>query len=226
MLKEGVNVTPGGMAKLSKEVGALSQQVDDIINAAEKSGARVSAISALKPWQAKLKEASAQINSKADVSATKAVLREFLDDPRVKDAISIPIKTAQEMKTATYKSLGNKAYGELGSANIEAQKSIVSGLRGGIEQAAPAVAAPNKRMSELLNAIEVVEPRALSAGNANLAGLAPLAENPWAAGGFMLDRSELIKSILGRFLYSGAPSVLGNTARGATAIGLGAAQED
>jgi hypothetical protein len=75
---------------------------------------------------------------------------------------------------------------------------------------------PNKRMSELLNAIEVVEPRALGAGNNNFTGLSLLAENPFAGGSMMLDRSSLMKSILGRSLYTPTPSILGAGATGAT----------
>jgi len=224
-LKEGVNVTPGGIAKFGKEVRKLAGEVDDIVNAAEKSGAQVGKVDVLKPWVEKLKEVSKQINNKEDVAAVKAVLKEFMEDPRIKGSASIPIKMAQEMKSATYKALGRKSYGgELKSANVEGQKSIVSGLRSGIEKAAPGVAPLNKRMSELLNAIEVAEPRALSAGGTTMGGLSYLAENPFAGGAFMLDRSDLFKSLLGRFLYSGAPSVLGNTTRLGTALGMGATQ--
>lgn len=220
MLKEGKNVSPGGMASLGKEVSALSQEVDDIIKAAGNSGKHVNVVSVLKPWSEKLKEAAGQINSKADVDATRKVLEEFLTDSRVKGAMSIPIETAQGMKTATYKALGSKAYGEMGTADIDAQKAIVRGLKEGIERAAPEVVPRNQRMSELLNAIEVVEPRALTKGNANIGGLAALAENPVAGGAFMLDRSELFKSILGRFLYSGAPSIMGGAARLGVGTGM------
>lgn len=217
MLKEGINVTPGGMNKLSREVGRLSGQVDDIVNAAERSGATVSKVSALKAWSEKLKEIRKPINSKSDVAEAHAVLKEFLEDPRIKD--QIPIRLAQDLKTATYQSLGKKAYNpsdKLATANIESQKSIIRGLKEGIERAAPEVAAPNKRMQELLNAIEVVEPSALGAGNMMFGGLSYLAENLPAAAGMLLARSRPINSILGRLFYN-SPSVLGNAARVGTA---------
>ena len=151
-------------------------------------------------------------------------MERVLSDPRIQELDNIPVRMAQDLKTATYRSLGEKAYNQadnMTTATISSLKSVIRGLKEGIERAAPGVVPKNQRMSELLNAIEVVEPRALTAGGKNIGGLASLAENPFAGGMFMLDRSSLAKSILGRFLYSGAPSIVGNTARAGTAVGMG-----
>lgn len=224
MLKEGKNVTSGGVSSMVNEVKSLSGQVDDAINAAEQSGATVSKVSMLRSVSDELKKLSAPLDSADDVKQAKAVLDRILQDPRFKDLDEIPIRMAQDLKTSTYKSLGEKAYNQadnMTTAKIGTLKAAVRGLKEGIERSAPGVVAPNKRMSELLNAIEVVEPGALAAGNKNLGGLAYLAENPFAAGGFMLDRSAAVNSILGRSLYSGAPSIVRDTTRLGTGIGMG-----
>ena len=226
-LKEGKNVTPGGIAKFGKEVSKLAGEVDDIVNAAEKSGASVSKVNLLKSWGEELKKISAPLDSAEDIAQAKAVLKRVLEDPRLKDIDVIPVRLAQDLKTATYSSLGKKAYNQadaMTTAKIDSLKSVIRGLKEGIERSAPGVVPKNQRMSELLNAIEVAEPRALSAGGTTMGGLSYLAENPFAGGAFMLDRSDLFKSLLGRFLYSGAPSVLGNTTRLGTALGMCATQ--
>lgn len=229
MLKEGVNVSAGGMKKLSGEVGQLSARVDDLINAAEKSGATVSKVSILKAFKDELKKIAGPLDSADDVAQAKGVLKRVLEDPRFKDLDEIPIRMAQDLKSATYRSLGEKAYNQadnMTTAKVNSLKSVVRGLKEGIERAEPAVMAPNKRMQELLNAIEVVEPRALMKGNQNFGGLSYLAENLPAAGGFILDRSSLAKSILGRFLYSGAPNVARDVTRAGTAGILGIQEPD
>src|SRR3990167_3857640 len=48
-LKEGKNVTPGGISKFSEEVKKLAGDVDDIVNAAEKSGTWVEKVDVLNP---------------------------------------------------------------------------------------------------------------------------------------------------------------------------------
>jgi hypothetical protein len=226
LLKEGKNVTPGGMAAMGKEVAKLSGEVDDMIAAAGKAGVTVNKVEAAKRIKDALTKFSEQVDSKADVATIRKTLNNFLNHQDLKALDEIPIELAQKMKSGTYSILGSKPYGEVGGAATEAQKALARGLKEEIEKKLPGVIGPNKRMGELLNTLEVTAPRVAQSGNKNIGGLAPMASDPVAAGLFMLDRSELFKSILGRLLYSGAPSVLGNAAKGATAIGLGAAQED
>jgi len=217
LLKEGANVTPGGMSKLGKEVSALSSQVDDMISAAGKAGVTVNKVEAAKRVQDALAKFKSTVNPQSDIATIQKSLKQFLNHPDLKALDEIPVELAHRMKKSTYSILGSKPYGELGGAEIEAQKALARGLKEGVEKGVPGVVEPNKRMSELLNALEVTAPRVAQSGNKNISGLAALADNPVAAGAFMMDRSELIKSILGRFLYSGAPSILRDTTRAGTA---------
>lgn len=118
----------------------------------------------------------------------------------------IPVQLAQVIKQGTYKQLAGK-YGELGSAETEAQKALARGLKEGIAAAVPPIRSLNAEESNLINALNVVERRVLISANKNPAGLAWLTHNPasWAA--FMADKSELFKSLVSRMIYSGAERV-------------------
>jgi hypothetical protein len=219
-LTEGRNVTSGGMGAMADEVGKLSTKVDDVINAAQSQGKAVSIASILSPVaNAKAGHWGKQYNNADDIAAINKTLTDFLTDPRIAGKSSIPIREAQDIKSATYKALGEKVYGkDVLPASVAGQKAGIQGMKEGIERAAPEVIPMNQRMSKLLNAIEVAEPGILMSGNKNVGGLAYLAENPFAAGGFMLDRSDLVKSILARLAYTGVP----NAANVGTASILGA----
>ena len=211
MLKEGVNVTPGGMQKLATEVRGLSGQVDDLINAAQQSGSTVSKVSLVKAAREEIKRLGQSLGSQDDVAAAEKVLNRILSDPKIKGLDEIPVRAAQDIKTATYRALGEKAYNQadkLGTAELNVTKGAIRGMKEGLERSVPGVQAPNQRMSELLNAIEVANPRALGAGNMNFGGLSYLSENLPAAGGMLLDRSSLFKSILGRGLYTPSRSIM------------------
>jgi hypothetical protein len=209
LLKEGINVTQGGVAKLGEKVSALSKQVDDMIAAADKSGVTVNKLDAAKRAQAALNKFQKQVTPGSDMTTIKKAMDEFLSHPDLKALDEIPVGLANEIKKGTYSILGSKPYGEVKGADIEAQKQLARALKEGIEKGVPGVAAPNAKMSEFLNAMEVMAPRAAVAGNNNPFGLSLLTENLGAGAGFMLDRSSLLKSLAARGLYSGAPSILG-----------------
>ena len=207
MLEGGFNATPGGVAEMRKLVSQLSDDVDDLIKASpatvNRDAIRVEVLETLKQFRK-------QVNPNADV---KAILKSW-DEFKHTIGNRIPISVAQDIKKGTYKILADK-YAHLGTvgdeAGTQAQMSIARGLRKGIEKGAPGVVEPNKRMSELINAMEIAERRAGIAGNRDIAGLAWLAEHPTAAAGMLADRSQTIKSLLGRYLYSGMP-ITGATA--------------
>ena len=80
------------------------------------------------------------------------------------------------------------------------------------------MASLNARQSELINALNVTERRALMDLNKNPMSLSLLAPNKAALAAFLADKSALFKSLLARSLYSGGGA--GATAVGATAGGL------
>jgi hypothetical protein len=96
----------------------------------------------------------------------------------------------------------SKKYGQMGGAEVEAQKGLARGLKEEIANAVPEIAGLNAQESKLITTLNVTERRALMEMNKNPMGLASLASNPasWAA--FMADKSALFKSLTARMLNS------------------------
>lgn len=202
MLEGGFNVTPGGVAKMRALVNNLSDDVERLIN---QSPATIGKPELRREILDTLKRFTMQVNPKADRAAILKSWNEFKQTIGDK----IPVQVAQEIKKGTYRILADK-YAHMGTvgdeAGTQAQMAIARGLRKGIEKGVPEVVEPNKQMASLINAIELAERRAGIAGNRDIAGLAWLAEHPTAAAGMLADRSQTIKSLLARYLYSGMPA--------------------
>lgn len=154
---------------------------------------------------------------KAEEAAAQATLDAF----KAKGgSTGISVQTAQEMKQANYKKLGDEAYSYLSGqkpiAGRDAVKNITSGLREGIEKVAPEVGPLNARQSDLINAISIAERRALMDSKLSPLSLTTsmslIHGNPLAALGMFANGSTALKAYLARALYSGQneiPAMLG-----------------
>lgn len=214
LLDEGVNPTKSGMATLRTEAGAITPQVDALI---ANSGATIPKGSVARPVVQVLQNARNQVNPVSDMQAVRNAWNEFSAHPDLSGTNDIPVALAQQLKKGTYQQIADK-YGEMGSATTEAQKALARGLKEGISNAVPEVAALNKRQSDLFNALNVSERRTLMQENVNPMSLAWLARNPAAAIGFLADKSALVKSLVARMLYSGSNAIPYAAGAGAGAI--------
>lgn len=135
--------------------------------------------------------------------------------PANERAGNIPVQLAQEMKKATYRKLGDKAYdiGLKPAAERDTIKALNRGMKEEIATAVPEVGPLNARESQLLNALDLMERRRLLAGNHNVLGLAPVAPNTSSMLSFLVDRSPAAMSMLAR--------AMNHNARGLT-MGAGA----
>lgn len=215
MLEEGVNVTAGGVDKLQNKITGLNQQIAQLI---QNSPATVDKAKVASTLQDALTKFEKQVTPMSDLAAIEKAWQEFLNHPLLVGKQDIPVKLAQELKQGTYRSLGDKAYGELKGADIEAQKTLARGLKEEIAKAVPQVQPLNAEESKLLNALNVAERRVLMDANKNPAGLGWLTMNPAKFVGFMADRSPLFKSLIARMLYSGSEQIPATAAR----LGIGA----
>lgn len=215
MLEEGINPNMGGVQKLKENIFVLNNQIRDAI---QNSTATIDKQAAGRHLQDTLNKFANQVDSAADLDAIRSTWSRFLQNPLIKGE-QIPVQTAQDLKQGTYKILAKK-YGQVGSADTEAQKAIARGLKDEIANAVPEVGPLNSRESDLLNALKVSERRALMEINKNPMGLSLLASNPatWAA--FLADRSAAFKAIVARMLYSSQQAI----PDAATAARIGAAQ--
>ncbi|HEX2594701.1 MAG TPA: hypothetical protein VHL34_24575 [Rhizomicrobium sp.] len=161
LLKEKVNVTPGGIAKLDKIMSATNKEIRDIL---ENTPGSVLPENVATRTQAVAARVANQVDNEADLSAVQNVTKRFLGQGNtttlaqtgtkqvpsgVLDAsgrmltkaepvmgrVSRPLALteAQDLKTGTYRALKEKAYGELKGPEIEAQKALARGLKEEIE---------------------------------------------------------------------------------------------
>lgn len=206
MLENGINPTQGGVGKLRGLIDILNDQVTEKI---ANSTATVSRQKVMQSLDDVTKDFGVQVAPTADLAAIKATGQDFANHPGiVGDAI--PVQMAQAMKQGTYRVLSKK-FGQMGSADTEAQKALARGLKEGIAEGVPGIAGLNAAESKMIRGLDVIERRALMDLNKNPVGLAALAHSPTAWATMMADKSALFKSLTARMLNS--------TAQGAKASG-------
>ncbi len=219
MLDEGLNATGGGVMKLKDMIYKLN---DEIKLALSNSGGVVSKDEVGKSLQKTLDKFSKQVNPQSDIAAIRKSWDEFLNHPGFK-VDSIPVRDAQELKQGTYRVL-DKKYGQLGTAETEAQKSLARGLKEEISKAVPEIAGLNAQESKLISTLNVVERRALMELNKNPLGLSLLSHNPINMAAYMADKSALFKSLAARMLNAGQERIPQAAAGVGIAVGEGANQ--
>jgi hypothetical protein len=193
MLDEGLSVSRGGLAKMRDKIDTLNDQIKGAIG---DSTATVSKHDVGYRLGDTLTKFEKQVAPTADRNAILGTWDDFLQTYPDR----IPVKTAQEVKQGTYQALGEKSYGELKSASVEAQKTLARGLKEEIANAVPEVRQLNAQESKLLQALPLLERRVLTEANKNPAGLSLLAKDPTGFVAFMADRSALFKSLVARML--------------------------
>ena len=220
MLKEGINVSEGGVAKLRGHISDLSKEVASHIAASPNV---VNKNAAAQELQLALNKFERTATPQANIRTITDAWTDFINHPLLQGSNAIPVKLAQEIKQGT-QYLARNSYGELKGAEIEAQKMLARGLRKEIERVVPEVAKLNAKESELINAKILAEARIFGEKNKDPGGMVWLANNPAQALGWLASRSSWLKSVLARGLYKGAPSA-GAAAGGAYGANVVGADE-
>jgi hypothetical protein len=205
LLDYGINPTKGGVNKLRDLIDAKNAEIANAINSSSATVSKQNALAALGDVRQKF---GSQVSPTGDLNAIQGVENDFLAHPNF-PGNDIPVQSAQALKQGTYSVLKGK-YGQMGSAETEAQKAVARGLKDEIASAVPAVGPLNAEESRLLTTLSVAERRALMEMNKNPMGLAALAHNPLSWAAFMADKSALFKSLAARAVNSvaGAPNAL------------------
>jgi hypothetical protein len=200
LLEKGINVTPGGLEKLQTQIGDLNSRIAQLIQNSPEVINKPAVAARLYDTLERFKK---QVDPKADLATIERTWENFMEHPLLTGS-DIPVKTAQEIKQGTYQELKGK-YGQLGSAETEAQKALARGLKEEIAKAVPKVRQLNAEESKLLTALPMVERRVIISANKNPIGLGLLAwKSPEALLVWMADRSELFKSLVARMLNAGS----------------------
>lgn len=226
---KGLYPTKTGIEKLNSMIGDLNTQIKEkVANSAE----RIELQDVVKKMNDIKQNFMYQVNPQSDIAAIQASKESFLSHPLLQKTteegapytetnISVPL--AQKMKQATYRALGDKAYGEIGGASREAQKALARGLKEGISSKVEAIDELNRAEGKLLNAQDVIERAANRNANREVGGLAWLM-HPLEAIGYLTQRDPSTKTALAKLLYSMGtnkipPNVVKTTQAGAyTAI--------
>lgn len=207
----GASLTDGQVVKLRDQIGKLGNEIRSEIGGSTATINKGDVGKRLLPTLDTFKN---QVNPQADIDALKAAWLNFRNHPDLIGKTQIPVQQAQSLKQGTYRMLGDKPYGELQGAAIEAQKQLARALKEEVAQAVPSVAAPLERQAALINAADLAERRVMAAGNNNLLGLAPLGITPWSWLMFLADRSPATVSTLARMTNAGSnavPALLGSS---------------
>ncbi len=201
LLENGINPTKGGVNKLRELIGDLDDQIADRISNSTATISKQKVIDGLYSTVAKFKK---QVSPTSDLNAIQGAADDFAAHPSI-SGDAIPVQLAQELKQGTYKVLSKK-YGQIGSADTEAQKGLARGLKEGVADAVPGIAGLNAKESQLITTLGVAERRALLELNKNPMGLSLLSGSPGAWAAFMADRSALFKSLAARMVNPGSGS--------------------
>lgn len=205
ILDEGVNVSKSGAETLDARIDAINEKVKAKIQNSTAVVDKYDVVTRLDETVNKFKN---QVSSTNDLAAIQRVYEDFMQNPLLPTS-DIPVQTAQAMKQGTYRALGDKAYGELKGAEIEAQKALARGLKEEVANAVPEVRELNAHESKLIEALSLVERRAAVEAGKNPAGLGILSLDPKRFALWMADRSSAFKSLIGRMLYQSGGAVKG-----------------
>lgn len=195
LLDEGVNVTRGGVEKLRTIGTGLNDEVQGVLNSSTTRIPKGAPATRVQDGIARLEDTNPLPS--AERSAMEGVQNEYLSNPLIPNAI--PLAKAQQYKQSLYQGLKDD-YGTLSTGDKAGRKALARGLREEIEARAPAVVPLNARASDVWNALNMAEGRALVAGNKDPMGLGPIAAHPIGMGSFLLNRSEWLKSMGARGL--------------------------
>lgn len=194
LLDNGLNVSKAGVEKLRGMIDDLNTQISDKIGASTAQIDPQRVVNALGSTEQRFAN---QVAPTADLNSIAGVKQDFLNNA---GAGPIPVQLAQKVKQGTYGVLRDK-FGQLGTADTEAQKGLARGLKDEIAAAVPDVGSLNAKESELLATLGVTERAAGRSANKNLLGLAGLAvTHPAEFAAFMADRSPVAQSLIARSL--------------------------
>ncbi len=198
LLDEGGSVTKGGAERLQAMADDTAARVEQAIASSNRVIGKDAVLRRLADTE---RSFSDQVMPQGDVAAIKAVADAFANHPDL-PLNAIPVQQAQALKQGTHRQLRDK-YGQMGTAETEAQKALARGLKEEISKEVPAVAPLNERWADIVNALQLVERRVAVDSNKNPLGLAPLAATPWGMAAFLLDRNPRAMSLAARTLNPG-----------------------
>lgn len=164
-LEQGIPVSPAGLDKLQVLMNDLNKKIANEIGTGQ--GKTVDPQAVAQRADAVKQKFTNQVNPTADLQAIEDSKQEFLANNQG----PINAADAQAMKQGTYKQLSAKAYGEMKSATIEAQKALARGLKEELAKAFPELNELNAADGKLMDLKPVLEKAIQRQANHQLGGI-------------------------------------------------------
>lgn len=187
-LKEEIVPSRKGLEKLGERIETLNNTIDSVIKDAAKTGDTVSAANIVK----RIDQLKTKFKNQALPSEDLAILDAAKEQFLAFHGEQIPVAKAQAIKRGTYAQLRNKAYGELKSARIEAEKALARGIKEELAAKYPELTGLNAKEGSLIKlnesieqAVKRIENRDLVGIGSTIAGAAGSAVTGSAKGGFL-----------------------------------------
>jgi hypothetical protein len=201
MLQKDINATGGSMADARSRVGALEDDIRNVLANSPELGNRQNVTKAIGKVLDDIKLNPNVISETADVNTA---LAKFMAHPELAQyGDQIPVSVMNKMKQAFYKSVGDKKMtpGYQVTMEDKANKALAHGMREEVGAKVPAIVPSLAEQSELLRVLKVAGPQVEREGNKNIIGLGSLAPRLEQVAVWMLDRYPWFKSYVGRQLY-------------------------
>lgn len=200
---KGARVSEGGVENMTKTIDSLDNELTGVL---KNSTDKVSTEAAVAPIKDAIKKFRYGLDQADDKAAILKEVEKFFSHSEVRGALDIPVETAQLLKRGISRELGDKAFalGNKTAAEQEGKLAIRGGLADEIVRAAPEARDINRSMSELINARNLANERALMAHNLHISGLGWL--NPKMMIPWMIERNPFAMSILARSINRGTPA--------------------
>jgi hypothetical protein len=160
-LQQGIPVSLAGAEKLGDLIDDLNQKTKAVI--AADPNRPISMVPAVQNLEGVRSRLANQVTPQPDMAEIDQVQQNFLNNPKIQpqgegpSPGSLPASEAQAMKQGTYQALGDKAYGELKGASIEAQKALARGIKDEIQTQFPEIGQLNAEQGKLLDLQPVLE---------------------------------------------------------------------
>ncbi|MDE2020693.1 MAG: hypothetical protein KGJ13_10190 [Patescibacteria group bacterium] len=166
-MENSIPVSESGLDKLAGLVKSLNDKVQTTIQNAANSGATVNKYSVAGRLGQTAQKFATQVTPESDLNAVADTGNEFLRN----QPTNIPADVAQKLKSGTYTQLGNKAYGELSSASVEAQKALARGIKEELQTQFPEIKGLNAEEGKLLELQPLLERAVARISNHQLIGI-------------------------------------------------------
>lgn len=195
MLENDIPVSSSGVKILKDKVDDLNEKITSTVSGSEIPVNKSQVLSVFSDLR---KKYSKQGLPKKDLDAINAAEQEFIKShPDILTA-----EDASRIKSGTYQAIGERAYGEEKSINVEIQKAIARGLKEQVEKVDINVKPLNAEQQKLLQTLKVLEPRVLAEGNKDVIGIAQANPNPSSITSVFLEKA-FPKSLIAKYLYRG-----------------------